>query len=258
MQHVDLVRKTALILKCLAHAPNGLGVRELADQVDLPKSTAQRLLQGLAEVELVSQVPTSRRYRLGPLNFHLGNAFRQHIDIRNRSLPYMTRLHGITSETVGLNVRAGLESRLLVEQIESRSELIARAELGQYPIWRGAPGRVFLADLTEHQKNLLCDYTHNEDLSQDIHKRIEHAVEELHEHGLARAVNDVIAGLTTIAAPVRDGTGRTVAALGISWPSHRSNDSAMQLNEDALRKAADDLSHDLGFMAASRASLTER
>ena len=64
MSRVQSIERAFAVLGALADGP--LGVTEVADRAELPKSTAARLLATLAREGAVEQVPGDTRYRLGP------------------------------------------------------------------------------------------------------------------------------------------------------------------------------------------------
>lgn len=72
MQSVDRI---VTILTFLSGAGKGLGITELYDSCDLPKSTLHRALNSLMEYGFVLQDVQTKRYRLGPAVYALGQAF---------------------------------------------------------------------------------------------------------------------------------------------------------------------------------------
>ena len=64
MSRVQSIERAFAVLGTLANGP--IGVTEVADRTDLPKSTAARLLASLAHEGVVEQIPGDTRYRLGP------------------------------------------------------------------------------------------------------------------------------------------------------------------------------------------------
>ena len=64
MSRVQSIERAFAVLGALADGP--IGVTEVADRAELPKSTAARLLASLAREGVVEQVPGDTRYRLGP------------------------------------------------------------------------------------------------------------------------------------------------------------------------------------------------
>ncbi|BCJ31109.1 IclR family transcriptional regulator [Actinocatenispora sera] len=225
----ESLRRGVELLEALRAADAGLGVRELAAQVGLPKSTVARLLKTLDDCRLASQDPTTRRYRLGPRTLALGAAYQARLDLRLIAVGPMRRLRDLTGETVGLSVSLGTE-RMFIEEVQSVSELRTTSELGHpYPIWAGAPGRVLLAGMDAGGRaNALAD-------AGDDAWRIatpadrdgfDALLDRIHADGYATASNESVPGVSAVAAPVHDFSGTVVAALSISGPSGRFTDAA--------------------------------
>ena len=70
------IRRAASILKQIAHVPEGgsATLRAISEAVDLPRSTAHRILKCLTETELAAYNPQTRRYEIGMLSYELGLA----------------------------------------------------------------------------------------------------------------------------------------------------------------------------------------
>jgi len=67
--------------------------------------------------------------------------------------------------------------------------------------------------------------------------------------GFATAVEELEAGLTAIAAPVRDAEGKVIASISTSGPSFRIPADRIPTLASAVRHAADDVSRRLGWLA---------
>ena len=64
MSRVQSIERAFAVLAALTDGP--VGVTDVAERADLPKSTAARMLASLAREGAVEQVPGDTRYRLGP------------------------------------------------------------------------------------------------------------------------------------------------------------------------------------------------
>lgn len=248
----ESLRKALLILDALRDSEVDLSARDLAARLDLPKSTAQRLLQTLEQSRMATQDPATRKYGLGPHTLTLGMAYRDRLDLRNVALPHMRRLRDKVQETVGLSVPVGA-ARMFIEEVQSQSELRAHSELGQpYPLWMGAPGRVLLADLPDDER---CRILHDADES--AWRVVAPATREgfldilavIRDRGHDRACDETIAGISAVAVPVRDATGRVSAALSVSGPSARMSPATMDSVLPDVLQAADAISRALGGRA---------
>lgn len=238
----ESLRKALLILDALRDSATDLSARELAAQLGVPKSTAQRLLQTLEEGQMAVQDPISKKYRLGPHTLTLGMAYRDRLDLRNVALPHMRWLRDATDETIGLSVAIGT-TRMFVEEVQSQSELRAHSELGQpYPLWTGAPGRVLLADLPDPDLAAVLDQADEQAWSPVDPLTREGLVKELTQirhRGHARASDETINGISAIAAPVREASGAVAGALSVSGPTARMSSATMdEIVPSALDAAA--------------------
>lgn len=245
----EALRKAMLILEALRESEDDLSARELATLVDLPKSTAQRLLQSLEESRMAVQDPVSRKYRLGPRTLTLGMAYRERLNLRNVALRHMRALRDATDETIGLSVAIGHE-RMFIEEVQSQSELRAHSELGYpYPLWTGAPGRVLLAHLPATEVDGVLDGA-----DESAWKVVEPPDREafvarlatIRQQGHDRAFDETITGVSAIAVPVRDASSPIAAALSVSGPSSRMSSEEMDNILPVTRQAADEISRALG------------
>jgi IclR family acetate operon transcriptional repressor len=247
----ESVRKATEVLIALAESERHLSARELAELIDVPKSTAQRLLQALEPSGLVRQDLATRRYGLGPRTLTLGMSFLERVDVRSEARPHMVRLHEELDETIALAVRAG-GSRIYVEQLEARSELKAKAEIGRlYPLWAGASGRVLLAAMSRDELRRFTEEAGTSAFTFVTPPTMGGLVSQLElerRRGYAVAFDETIRGVHTIAAPVRIGPSE-VAALSVSGPSSRFSEQLMEDAAGPLVKAAAEISAAMGFAA---------
>jgi len=131
VSRVQSIERAFAVLGALTDGP--IGVTEVADRADLPKSTAARLLASLAREGAVEQVPGETRYRLGPRIEALGGR-----PVRARSVvaiarPHLTELAGAIGEVAGLSVPDG-DLIHYVDQVDSDQPVGVRD-------WTGLPPR---------------------------------------------------------------------------------------------------------------------
>ena len=238
----ESVRRVVGLLDTLARSDEDLTVRELAAQVDVSKSAAQRMLAALVETGLAVQDPSSRRYGLGPLTLVLGTAYQRRIDLRALASVPMTTLRDLTGETVGLSVRVG-EELLHIDQVESRSELRRTFEIGKaLPLWAGAPSRVLLADLPDDEVERIIRAhrpSQVDPVAPPAADEFIASVRQCREQGWASAFEETIPGVNTVAAPVRRSDGSIAATISITGPTSRLDEERVaELVPDLLRVTA--------------------
>src|SRR4029077_16494523 len=83
------------------------GVTEAAERVDLPKSTAARLLASLAHEGVVEQIPGDTRYRLGPRLATLASGVMPSRSVPMLDMPSPAATAGEAGEAAGLAIPDG-------------------------------------------------------------------------------------------------------------------------------------------------------
>jgi DNA-binding IclR family transcriptional regulator len=246
----ESVRRMVGLLDTLARADGDLTVRELAAEVEVSKSAAQRMLSALVDTGLAVQDPGSRRYGLGPLTLVLGTAYQRRIDLRALAAGPMTALRDLTGETVGLSV-AVRDELLHIDQVESRSELRRTFEIGKaLPLWAGAPSRVLLADLPDEDvERIIRAHRPSQvvPVAPPVPEELIASVRECRRQGWASASEETIPGVSTISAPVRRQDGRTVATISVTGPTNRLDPERVRVLVPDLLRATSAVSRLLGF-----------
>ena len=81
-------------------------------------------------------------------------------------------------------------------------------------------------------------------------RTLEKELQKILKEGVGISLGERSADLVAVAAPVRDGTGAVIAALGISGPSSRMNEDTLESFVDCVKRGAERLSRELGYRAA--------
>jgi DNA-binding IclR family transcriptional regulator len=206
----------ALVLE--ADAPRGLG--ELAADAGLPKSTASRLLGALERNGLVEQEGLRGAFRAGPVMARFagrGLSARRLVELSERP---MAALADATGETINVAVARPLGVEHLA-QVESRHYLGTSDWVGRrVPFHCSANGKVLLAfDAAGAAAQSPLEALTSKTIVEPALLSAE--LRTVRRDGYATAVDELELGLSAVAAPVLDETGRAVAALSISGPTLR-------------------------------------
>jgi IclR family KDG regulon transcriptional repressor len=247
VQRASSLRRGVEILLALgtdeAVAHDGLGVVRIAQIVGQEKSQVSRALAALAESGLVDRDPDSRAYRLGWRFFTL--AARSGLPRLTTLAPaVLARLVAELGETAHLSVLRG--DHVLTVLSEGPSSTIRAS---------GWAGRTVPATCTSSGRALLLDH----DLpaleavlgdgrfakfgpraprdAKGLYRRIRTA----RKQGYALVDEEFEPGLVAAAAPIRDFSGRIIAAVNVSGPKFRLRPRLPAAGE-AVRAAADELS----------------
>ncbi len=244
------VDKAMEILSLFLEGPE-VGVMEATRRLGMDKSTVSRLFASLEAAAMVVADPLTRRYRLGTRVLHLANALYEQLDVRRIALPEMVRLRDACDETVSLQRRIG-DARVCIEQVQSRQGVRRVVEVGQpLPLYAGSSGKLLLSQMADEEIDAFlrrlspdppsANFPSPESLRQEIHR--------IRSVGYAISLDERVAGMSGISAPVRDYRGEVVAALAISGPSVRWTQERMQSFVGQLLTGAAEVSSDLGYRA---------
>ncbi|GAA2588222.1 IclR family transcriptional regulator [Dactylosporangium fulvum] len=225
------------------------GVRDIARSLTLPKSTVARLILDLADARLLVQDETSGQYRLGAGAARLGQAYLEGLDVRTVSAPIMADLQERSGETVGLQVREGLE-RVVIASNESKATIRSGFSIGErLPLHAGAAAKVLLAFEQEEFRGelvrslTLTPLTDRTILDTD---QLQAELAKIHRQGYAVSENEVSLQSTSVAAPVFGGDDRLSAALVVTGPVFRMTGEVVKVLTPLVCEAAQAISADLG------------
>lgn len=218
------VRNAARLLKEFSVREPELGVTELAGRLGVGKSTVHRLLSTLVAEDLVEQDPTTGRYRLGIAVHDLGGAVSAGSNLHASALLPMSELRNRTGETVQIGVLDGRDV-VYVDRLDSPNTLRLFVDVGRRADAHATgTGKCLLAFLPPDQLDHLLD-------GWDLPRRTPHTITshadlrrnllKVRRLGYAVNLNESEQGVLSVAAPIRDPSGRVVAAISVAGPSQR-------------------------------------
>lgn len=228
----------------------GLSIQHVANELDLHKSTASRLMQTLVSGGYaVACRPSGRGFRLGPAwqtRLPLGDAQRR---LGELARPVLTRLVEVTGECAHCAVSAG-SAALVVDDVETAQPLRVVAGTGRrVPLHCTSAGKCLLAfGLAPVPAQLPARTTRTLTHPQMLKLHLE----EVTGRGWALDDEENDVGVRCISAPVFDGVGGTpVGCIGIDGPSVRITPEAVSGLAAHVVTAAAELTRMLGELRAA-------
>ena len=235
------VRNAARLLKQFSSREREFGVSELARRLELGKSTVHRLLVTLTSEHLLEQDPFSGKYRLGLAMHDLGAAVSTHLDLHEAVIPPMELLRNATNESVQVAVLDGREV-VYIERLDSAQTLRLFLEVGRRnDAYSTSTGKCLLAYLPEGElEPLLRGWKLAAKTSYTITnmRRLRRELKEIRRLGYAQNINESEVGVLSVAAPIRDLSGRVIAAMSVVGPETRMEPALPAISQAVIEAAA--------------------
>lgn len=234
------------LLLALAGAGRALPLKELAQGAAMSPAKAHPYLVSLGKLGLIAQDPLSGHYGLGPLAMQLGLISLQQVDpvrLASARLPELARRLGHMAAIAVW----GNRGPTIVRTEEPPSPVHVTMRHGTVMSVRGtASGRLFAAYLAGDlvQPLLAADPAPARAVAS-----FERDVALARKRGLAHAVDSALPGVSALAAPVFDASGRMALSLTVIGPSAMLDTRAEGDAARALLQVAGELTAQLGGTA---------
>ena len=245
---VGVLTKVLAIFELLDRAPDGLQLRNIAEQAKVNKSTAYRFLAHLEKAGYLVR-DNARAYLLGPRLVRLGSGSTYKSTICKVSRPILDTLWQQTDETVNLGVLDGREI-LYLDVIESPHNFRLVSQIGmRRPLHCTGLGKAILAWQTASFRDELLA-TKLEKLTRHSIVRATDMIAELgriQRRGYALDDEEVELGARCVAAPVFDSSGYVAAGISVSGPVTRMSRTRTIEIANSVKNAAREISARLGY-----------
>jgi DNA-binding IclR family transcriptional regulator len=216
-----------------------LGAPELARRLNLPRSTVFRLLNTLEALGFIERTESGNDYRLGLAVLRMGFEYLSSLELTELGQPVLTRLNAEIRYAVNLVVRDHRHI-VYVAKVSPTTPFASSVHVGtRFPAHATVLGRLLLEDLTLPDLQALYPEPELEVFSSCTPKTtldLFNMAQEDRERGYALGEGYFEASISTVAAPVRDHSGRVIAAMGATIPS--AHIEAAQLEDLVLRVRA--------------------
>ena len=218
-QGIQVISRAAAVLRLLGKETDGLSLGQIATQVELPRSTVQRIVGALAAEGFISTRGGNGRIKLGSEIQSLGLSLTE--GPLDRLRPIMREIADDTGETVDLAVlRDG--KMLFVDQIVGRQRLRTVSSIGEtFPLVTTANGKAALACLDEVEATnlVLNEFRLTTKKDQKISALLSE-IEEIRNGALATDEDEHTDGISAIGIGISDPSGE-IFALSVPVPSSR-------------------------------------
>lgn len=218
---IPVIDRMVDVLFLLEKRPNGATIRDLVEQLRLPRTTVYRILNTLQLHEIVRRSGDGT-YRLGSRLLALAaravNESNDY-DLAAISTAHLRRLAAQTGEGCKVSIVDGNEI-LVIAAVDGQREYALTVVPGQrLPVHAGAASKVLLAnlpkeELARHLAGGLARYT---DRTQTDVRKLAVELARVRRQGWAEDRGEYAPSIHAFAAPIPDRSGRVVAALSVPY-----------------------------------------
>jgi DNA-binding IclR family transcriptional regulator len=246
---VQSVDRALAVLDILAR-DGYAGVSEIAEEMNLHKSTIFRLLVSLVGRDLVQQDNGRGKYQLGFGVLRLASSIPGRLSLVHEARQVLECLAEEYKETVNLAV---LRSNFAVnvDQAMGPSMLVMYDWVGSLtPLHATSSGKVLLAALTADERARILEETGlpaRTPRTITDRNQLESQLLEVSRVGYAVARDEIEIGLNAAAAPVYNHAGNVIGAVSISGPAFRFDPEKTPGLLEALKQAGLQISANMGY-----------
>jgi IclR family transcriptional regulator, KDG regulon repressor len=253
---VQSIVRAFAILELVARAPDGISLSELSRAVRLHSSTTFNLVRTMFNLGYLYQSGDDKRYRIGRPLFSLAANAIDDLLLVDAAKAVMEDLSHASGETGTFAVWSGGQVVAMARSSGAGAFQLSDRVGGVRPAHATATGKVLLAALPPEQFDAyLAGATLTRFTATTIvdARRLRAEVQRAKADGFAIDHAEFHDDVCCIAMPVRDFSGKTVGAIGLSAPLWRMGDDVRPAKAGMLRKAAQALSEKLGHGGLSAA-----
>lgn len=209
------------VLEVIAEARQPLGATEIARQIGVTRSSAFRLVYTLRHMGFLEMTRDGRGFTLGSRVLNIGFAYLASLDIIDVARADLELLRDRTNVSAHLGIRDGGEMLYLI-CIQTRSGFLSTLNVGaRFPAYATPMGWLLLSELSSDERAALYGSEPMRPLTSQTPTDVATLSERVHQaatngYVLSRAI--IEPGGSSIAAPIRDNTGKVVAAIDIAGP----------------------------------------
>ena len=208
-----------------------LGAPELSKRIGIPRTTTFRLLQTLEALGFLERVNGDRHFRLSVAVLRLGFEYLSSLELTDVGTPLLERLRDATGLSAHLLIRDQRDV-VFVAKAQAHDPMFSSVKVHvgtRLPAHATVHGQVLMGDLSCDELRQL----YPEGQLERFTDRTPATVEELNERvresaaqGYAVSEASFERGISVVTAPVRDQTGRIVAALTVTVPRSDIGDAS--------------------------------
>ncbi len=228
-----------------------LSLGELSKRLTMDKATVHRLVNTIKEAGYVNQNKEDKKYSNSYKLFAMGNKVVGRAGFKKIARPYLENLADRTQETINLGVRSDNEI-VYIDKIESNSTIKVGLDIGTtVPIYCSGLGKALLPYDSECEIEAFISNTYFEKFTKKSIIEKSQILKELNSvktKGFSLDDEEYVEGLICFGAPIFEFHGKPIAAVSVSCPKYRYDESKhLELYSKLVLETAKAISLQLGY-----------
>lgn len=228
------------VLRSFGHDKPQMTLSEVAEVTGLSPAAARRCLNTLVKLGYVAK--HHRHFLLRPEVMSFASAYLNSMSLGELVRPHLQALRDETGDSSSLAVLSGYDILYLVHVSTNRMVRLAAGVGTRYPAYATSLGRAMLAfegeDVRVHYLNT-CNFVSFTEHTVVSKPELTRILSEVRKAGYAVIQDELDYGLISIAVPILDENGRSLAAINCSTSTSRvGREELVRTRLPVLRNAA--------------------
>ena len=239
-EYLSTLQRGLSVLRAFGRANPQMTLSEVAEVTQLSPAAARRCLNTLVKLGYVAK--HHRHFLLRPEVMSFASAYLDSMSLGELVRPHLQALRDETGDSSSLAVLSGHDILYLVHVSTNRMVRLAAGVGTRYPAYATSMGRAMLAfegeDVRAHYLNT-CDFISFTEHTVASKADLRRILGEVRKTSYAAIQDELDYGLVSIAVPILDEDGRSLAAINCSTSTSRvSKEELIRTRLPVLRNAA--------------------
>lgn len=236
------VQRILAVFECFSPDRNSLTLQEIADRIDLPKSTAFRIVQSLEKAGYLVRLE-DQQYCLSFRFTRLAGLVKSTLGIREIARPVISALAEKTRTTVSIHAVVG-SNRVCIEAMATASPRRGVIQPGaQVPLGAGSASKVLIAHMSAETMAPVAGSLAR--ATKRTPTDVTAELDRIRRQGYAISHGERLLGVSAISAPIKDVHEEVRYCLSLGGPSVRIHGNEAEFIKLTVL-AANDISRHFG------------
>ena len=214
------IDKVIKILRILSQPPFEYKIAQLSAESDINRSTVHRILNKLLEDKWVMQDTETKKFKVGPMTYHVGSVYASHSNNGSKILEVLDKISRLTEESVGYAVREG-DMVISLYEAELHQPMKMNYKPGTfYPINMGSYGKCLMAYYDQEKVEKLLDSQKFEKIGPNTLIEKEEILEEykkIRENGFVLSDEEKGPHISGVGVPIFNKKGEVDSCIAMSF-----------------------------------------